>query len=278
MCYYPRNKLASHLAAAIKVKEMNTTDHMIEVEKLDHPDRWERMPSLQKDVFPVFFRFCGLMLFTLTLAQGLGCSRVSMEKPPVSVEKRTCDLRADTAMRLEAYDTSIKLHQNFIEKEPENELALYHLGFSYGQTGNYEKEILYYEKAIAFGFKKDQVFFNLGMALGEVNQLEKAIHAFKDGLALNPVSADNYFGLGLTYQTLGRNQAAEEALMKAIEIDPENLDARFHLSELYADMGHFLKARFQLRQILEIDPSNMRARYMSDNLKMEEGEYKRFRN
>jgi tetratricopeptide (TPR) repeat protein len=256
---------------ALKVKKMNITHHMMGIEKLDHPDGWERTPSLQRDVFPIFFRFCGLMLFMLALLQGSGCSRVSVEKPPVSVEKKTCDLRADTAMRIEAYKTSINLHQDFIEKEPENELALYHLGFSYGQTGDYEKEVLYYEQAIALGFKEDQVFFNLGMALGEVNQLEKAIDAFKEGLALNPVSADNYFGLGLTYQTLGRNQAAEEALMKAIEIDPENLDARFHLSELYADMGHFLKARFQLRQILEIDPSNMRARYMLDNLKMEEG-------
>jgi tetratricopeptide (TPR) repeat protein len=256
---------------ALKVKKMNITHHMMGIEKLDHPDGWERTPSLQRDVFPIFFRFCGLMLFMLALLQGSGCSRVSVEKPPVSVEKRTCDLRADTAMRIEAYKTSINLHQDFIEKEPENELALYHLGFSYGQTGDYEKEVLYYEQAIALGFKEAQVFFNLGMALGEVNQLEEAIQAFKEGLALNPVSADNYFGLGLTYQTLGRNQAAEEALMKAIEIDPENLDARFHLSELYADMGHFLKARFQLRQILEIDPSNMRARYMLDNLKMEEG-------
>ena len=256
---------------ALKVKKMNITHHMMGIEKLDHPDGWERTPSLQRDVFPIFFRFCGLMLFMLALLQGSGCSRVSVEKPPVSVEKRACDLRADTAMRIEAYKTSINLHQDFIEKEPENELALYHLGFSYGQTGDYEKEVLYYEQAIALGFKEDQVFFNLGMALGEVNQLEDAIQAFQEGLALNPGSADNNFGLGLTYQTLGRNQAAVEALMKAIEIDPENLDARFHLSELYADMGHFLKARFQLRQILEIDPSNMRARYMLDNLKMEEG-------
>jgi tetratricopeptide (TPR) repeat protein len=250
---------------------MNATDNIIVVEKLEFPNRRGITPSLQNTLFPNFSRYCFLVLFTLTLVPGFGCSRVSVKKPSEDVEKRTCDLRADTAMRLEAYETSIKLHHNFIEKKPENELALYHLGFSYAQTGNYQKEIFYYEKAIAFGFKEDQVFFNLGMALGEVNQLEKAIDAFKEGLALNPVSADNYFGLGLTYQTFGRNQAAEEALMKAIEIDPENLDARFHLSELYADMGHFLKARFQLRQILEIDPSNMRARYILDNLKMEEG-------
>jgi protein O-GlcNAc transferase len=259
------------LASAIKVKGMNATDDIIVIEKLEFPNRRGITPSLQNTLFPNFSCYCFLVLFTLTLVPGLGCSRVSVKKPSEGVEKRTCDLRADTAMRLEAYDTSVKLHQNFIEKEPENELALYHLGLSYGQTGNYQKEIFYYEKAIALGFQEDQVFFNLGMALGEVNQLDKAIDAFKKGLVQNPVSADNHFGLGVTYQTLDRKQAAEQAFKKAIEIDQEDLDARFHLSEIYVDMGHFLKARFQLRQILEIDPSNMRARYMLDSLKMEDG-------
>jgi tetratricopeptide (TPR) repeat protein len=255
---------------ALKVIGMNPMENMIGVEKLEYPKRKGKIPSLHNTVSPNFFRYLLLFLFTLTLVPGLGCSRVSVKNPPEDLEKRTCDLRADTAMRLEAYDTSIKLHENFIEKEPENELALYHLGFSYGQTGNHENEVLFYEKAIAFGFKEDHVFFNLGMALGEANQLEKAILAFKQGLALNPGSADNYFGLGLTYQKIGSNKAAESALKNAIEIDPENLDARFYLSLLYADMRNFEKSRSQLRQILKIDPSYMSARDLLDRIEEEE--------
>lgn len=224
----------------------------------------------EKIVISRFFHLIGLMLLTFTLLQGLGCSQVPVKKPSAAAEKETCNLQADTAMRLEAYETSIRLHLQFIEKEPNNELALYHLGFSYGQTGNHEKEVYYYEKAISLGFKKDQIFFNLGMALGEINQFNKAIDAFKEGLALNPMSTDNYFGLGLTYQSVGREKDAERAFKKAIEIDQENLDARFHLIELYAEMGLFLEARHQIREILEIDPSNMRARDMLDSLKMYE--------
>ena len=226
--------------------------------------------SPEKYAFPHFFLFYCLMLLTFSFVQGFGCARVPIEKAPETVEERTCDLQADTAMRLEAYETSIRFHELFIEKEPENELALYHLGFSYGQTGNHQKEVFYYEKAIALGFKKDQIFFNLGMALGEINQLEKAIHAFKEGLALNPSSADNYFGLGLTYQKLGMESDAEKALKKAIELEQENLDARFYLSLLYADMGEFKKARKELRQILEIDPSFFIAQDLLERIEMEE--------
>jgi tetratricopeptide (TPR) repeat protein len=263
--FYPRNKLGSSFAAGLKVKYMNATDNIIEVEKLEYPKKKGSRPSTPNTDFPIF-RSCFLVFFTLTLVLGLGCSRAPVKKSPEAVEKKTCDLRADTAMQLEAYDTSIKLHHSFIEKEPENELALYHLGLSYGHTGNYQKEIYYYEKAIAIGFKEDQIFFNLGMALGEVNQLEKAIDAFKKGLTMNPDSADNHFGLGLTYQTLGMNQDAERAFKKAIKINQEDLDARFYLSLLYVDMGHFLEARQQLLRILEIDPSYMSARDLLDNL------------
>jgi tetratricopeptide (TPR) repeat protein len=245
---------------------------MIGVERPENPNEKGEMPSLHNTVHPIFFRHLILLLFTLILVPGPGCSPVAVKKPPEDLKKRACDLRADTAMRLEAYDTSIKLHEEFIKEEPENELAFYHLGFSYGQTGNHANEVLYYEKAIALGFKEEHIFFNLGMALGEVNQLEKAILAFKEGLALNPGNADNYFGLGLTYQKIGRNQAAESALKNAIEIDPENLDARFYLSLLYADMGNFENSRHQLRQILEIDPSYMRAQDLLDRIEEEEHE------
>lgn len=216
-----------------------------------------------------YFRLCGFLLLTLALVQGSGCSRVSVEKPPVKIQAVTCDLQADEAMGLNDYETSIRLHLQFIEKEPENELALYHLGYAYGQAGYHQKEVFFYEKAIVLGLKKDHIFFNLGMAHGELNQLEKAIDAFKEGLALHPTSADNYFGLGLTYERSGRYKAAESALIKAIELDPQYLDARFYLSRLYKDMREFEKARNLLREILEIDPSDINALELLDRLEKE---------
>lgn len=237
---------------------------------IDYGVKGKEMNNTENIIVPHFFRFYCLMLLTLTLLQGLGCSQVPVKKSSAAAERETCDLQADTAMRLEAYETSIRFHLQFIEKEPENELALYHLGFSYGQTGNHEKEVFYYEKAISLGFKKDQIFFNLGMALGEINQFDKAIDAFKEGLTLNPSSTDNHFGLGLTYQKVGKETDAEMALLKAIEFDPENLDARFYLSLLYADMKNFQKARQQLRQILEIDPSFLIAQDLLESIEMEE--------
>ena len=187
---------------------------------------------IKQKVFFKGLRFCTLLFFFFSLAQGAGCSRVSVEKPLVTQKKLTCDIQADKAIEDDDYETGIRLHLRLLEKEPENPLALYHLGYAYGHMGDHQKEVFYYEQAIALGLKDESIFYNLGLAYGDLDQLEKAIQAFK----------------------------------KAIAIEPQSLDARFDLSRLYIAIGNFQEARRQLRQILEIDPSYMEARELLDSI------------
>ena len=216
-----------------------------------------------------YFQLVYLSSLVVCLAgpiSGAGCSKGVLGRRLDLVKTWTCDKQADKAMEQHDYEAGILLHQRFLEREPANGLALYHLGYAYGKIGYHQKEAFFYEKAIALGLKEDHIFFNLVMAHGELNQLEKAIDAFKKGLAVNPISADNYFGLALTYEKSGRYEAAESAFKKAIEINSEHFDARFYLSLLYKDMGEFQKARSQLRAILEIDPSNVSALELLDRI------------
>jgi tetratricopeptide (TPR) repeat protein len=192
--------------------------------------------------------FCLACLFS-----GAGCSKGIFEKTWM------CDKEADEAMKRDDYEAAILLHQRLLENEPASGLALYHLGYAYGQTGDHGKEVLYYEKAMALGFKEDNIFFNLGMAYGELNQIKNSIRAFNKALDINPDSADNHFGLAFAYQRSAADKLAEKEFLKAIEIDPAHVDARLYLSLLYADMGELQKACEQLRKILEIDPTHRRA-------------------
>jgi tetratricopeptide (TPR) repeat protein len=203
-----------------------------------------------------FIYLLGLVFCLDGLISGVGCSKGIFVKNPISEKKWTCAKDADEAMKKEDYETAILLHQSFLAKEPENGLALYHLGYAYGQTGDHVEEVFYYEKAIDLGFKEDGIFFNLGMAYGELNQIENSIGAFKKALDINPDSADTHFGLALAYQRSVADTLAEKEFLKAIEIDPAHVDSRLYLSMLYADMGDMQKAGEQLRKILEIDPAH----------------------
>jgi tetratricopeptide (TPR) repeat protein len=197
-----------------------------------------------------------LLICLAALFLGSGCAKRNLAKDSVPAKRWTCDRDADEALKRHDYGEGILLHQRVLEKEPENALAQYHLGYAYGQIGDHEKEIFYYEKAVGLGFTKENIFFNLGMAYGELNQIEEAISAFHKALEINPDSADNHFGLALAYQRSVADNLAEEEFLKAIEIDPAHVDARLYLSMLYADMGEMQKAAEQLRNILKIDPYN----------------------
>jgi len=206
-------------------------------------------------IFQVFY-IQGIVFCLAGLISGAGCAKGFLEKRPTHEKQWACDKEADEVMKQHDYGVAILLHQSFLRKEPANGLALYHLGYAYGQTGNHVKEVSYYQKAVDLGFKEDHIFFNLGMAYGELNQIENSIYAFNKALNINPDSADNHFGLALAYQRSVADKLAEEEFLKAIKIDPEHVDARLYLSMLYADMGELQKAGEQLRGILEIDPAH----------------------
>jgi tetratricopeptide (TPR) repeat protein len=216
-----------------------------------------------------FICLCTVAVCLAGIMTGIGCSKPnSIRKPPLE-KTWTCDIAADNAMKRENYHAALLLHERLLEKEPDNALALYHLGYAYGQTGNHQMEVHYYEKAIALGFVKDAIFFNLGMAYGELNQIEKSLKAFEKAVSLDPDNADNHFGLALSYQRRLTDELAEAEFLKAIEIDPEHIDARLYLSLLYADMGELGKAIQQLRTILEIDPNHTGARDFLEKIENE---------
>lgn len=219
-------------------------------------------------IFQVFY-IQGIVFCLAALISGAGCAKRSLVKEPISEKIWICDKQADEAMKRKDYEAGVLLHQRFLEKEPANGLALYHLGYVYGQTGNHVKEVSYYQKAVALGFKEDHIFFNLGMAYGELNQIEDAIGAFNKALDINPDSADNHFGLAMAYQRGVADKLAEKEFLKALKIDPAHVEARLFLSMLYADMGELQKAAQQLRNILEIDPTHRGAREFLQRIERE---------
>jgi len=184
------------------------------------------------------------------------------------IQKWSCDPQADRAMREKDYLNSILFHQRLLEKEPQNALALYHLGYSYGQKGDHEIEVLYYERAKAAGYIEGSFYFNMGMAYGEIGKEREAITCFKKAISLNPNLPDNYLGLGLAYsRTPGGDELAEEAFLKAISMDPGFLYARLCLGRFYAGRKKVGEAKEQLYKILEIDPENSDARDLLKELK-----------
>lgn len=59
-------------------------------------------------------------------------------------------------------------------------------GVQYAKRGDYEKAILYYNRALEFDPKCSDAFVGRGAAFANQNMLEKAIVEFNRALSLNP--------------------------------------------------------------------------------------------
>jgi tetratricopeptide (TPR) repeat protein len=215
---------------------------------------------------------CNRFKYILFLLSGIsillsagGCSTIGIEKRRSAVNSWSCNEEADRALMENDYQKGIQLHKQFLEKEPFNGLALYHLGYAYGQIGNLEEEILYYEKAVSVGFYENNIFYNLGMAYGEQNRIDKSIMAFKRALEQDPDNYDNHLGLAIALQKNSSLGQSEKEYLKAIHLRPDDSEAGFLLGVLYMNSGNIKKAEEQFLRVLEIDPDHITAReYLKD--------------
>lgn len=220
----------------------------------------QNMTQKPKTAFKTIF-LCGPLLWLSALTLTLGSPNFAPgNKNKELVTKWTCDKAADEAMKRRDYGAGIALHERFLEKQPGNGLALYHLGYGYGQLGDHQMEVFYYEKAITLGLETEQIFFNLGMAYGELDETEKSIKAFKKALQINPGSAEYHFELAMAHLEMGDKKLAEEELLKVIDIDQGHVEARLLLSRLYLERSEIKKAAEQIREVLKMDPTNEEAR------------------
>jgi len=219
------------------------------------------MCGIRKDG-PMGFSLRFLLCCFVVAFGGSGCSKPIGAGKPHLGQPWTCDKEADEVMERRDYRLGILLHERLLEKEPQNALALYHLGYAHGQLGDHVKEVSYYEKAVDLGFEQEGIFFNLGMACAELDQMDKATGAFKRALDFNAHDPDTHFQLALVYLRSALDEEAEKELLETLRIDPEYTEARLYLSNLYSDRGDLEKARDELRRVLEQDPTNVRAKDM----------------
>jgi tetratricopeptide (TPR) repeat protein len=168
---------------------------------------------------------------------------------------KTLENRAYSSVEQGDYLVGIDLLKEVLRKDRTNAKAMYVLGYVYGQLGEIENEINYYEAALKAGYLQEQAFHNLGKAYLGNDQTTLAIQSFKQGLALNPGNADNHFGLGLAYQNIFEYDKAEHEFLKAIDLAADVPEFREYLGRFYEDAGELEKAEAQYRKILQIAPS-----------------------
>lgn len=183
------------------------------------------------------------------------------EPPPA------CDPSADAAVERGELEKALVGHDRLLAREPANCLAMYHIGYIWGEMGDRRREIHYYEAAIQCGrTADDRLYFNLGMAYADSDDMDRAVQAFERAVAISP-KADNYFGLGMVHQASGRPKQAEAALLRAVSADPAHREAHIALVRIYLDQDRWQDAESHLDSVGRIDPANEEAQELRQLLR-----------
>jgi tetratricopeptide (TPR) repeat protein len=164
----------------------------------------------------------------------------------------------DAAVESGDWQQGLAAHQHLLAVDPSNCLAMFHLGYIWGKLEDHQKEIDFYQRAVACGYNQDdRLYFNLGMAHVAMGQMEAALDALERAVGVGPANADNHFGLGLVAGKAGFIQRAATAMEKAVALDPLHHEARVALIRLYLDHSRWRDARRHLVALEQKDPQNI---------------------
>jgi tetratricopeptide (TPR) repeat protein len=168
--------------------------------------------------------------------------------------------KAMDAMQAGDFETGIRIYQQLLETEPDNGRVLYYTGYAYGQLGEIDSEIHYYEAAVAAGYRTVELFINLGEAYLGRGQPQEAVAAYRRALDMDSGSSDAHFGIGRVLLEQHRYEEGVAYIERAVALAPEVSEFREYLGLFYERAGRLEDARRQFAWILENDPDYEGAR------------------
>ena len=202
--------------------------------------------------------FALVLIFGLSLlAQGSVAAAVGASS---SQDDEVCDPLADYFLGMEDYPEAIRRHQLVIKDHPDNALAHYHLGFSYGMLGRHQQELGEYRNAIDLGLDDWQLFLNLGLLYLEAGNVHEAMQVLRLATLLGPEQPETHFNLGVAYQRLAMLPDAEQEILVSLQIDPNQVDGRNTLGTIYAEEGKYSRAQDTWNEVVQSDPAYAPAR------------------
>ena len=151
--------------------------------------------------------------------------------------------------------------QKTISQEPVDVEQIYQAGVSYYESGDYEKAIEAYKRAIQLDPSSVDFYYHLGMAFSSLGRFKDATQAYNSAIRLRPEYAAAYYNLGHAYSNLREYDKAVRAFQRAIQYEPDHVEAYFALGNAYADSGKEEKAINTLEAAIRRKPDNPYAYY-----------------
>ena len=129
------------------------------------------------------------------------------------------------------------------------------LGMIYNGTGNYDKAILHFKKALASEPSDAAAFRGLAKAYQNENKDSEAESTYKQAIKLKPDYWAGYNDLGKFYYGKGRIDEAIKEFKQVVKFTPNNYRGYNNVGAMYYALGQLSDAREMFENSLQVQPN-----------------------
>jgi Tfp pilus assembly protein PilF len=162
-----------------------------------------------------------------------------------------------------------------VDRKNSSVMAHYILGSIYERTGDIDKAIPEYEKALRQDSKNAHIHLSLGTAYLKKNNVPKALEELNLASKYDPEAVEPHAILALLYFSQENPAAAgreyETALTKASQLEPANINIYKSLGAVYLHNKNYTAAENTFKLILSLTPKDAEAFFYLANIYDETG-------
>ncbi len=162
-----------------------------------------------------------------------------------------------TFARNRVYQDPVGLHEDTINKAPEQRRAQFTLGLAYQKRGDYELAIARYKDTIRLNPSVARGYINLGSVYMGLGRHADAVPVLEAAVRVAPKLSLARWNLIHAYRALGRTDAAIAMAERGVELRPTDLPSRMLLGNLYEKAGRSRDAIEQYAAAAQINPGDL---------------------
>lgn len=144
--------------------------------------------------------------------------------------------------------------KKIVNISPQDPLAHYNLGNTYGKLADFSKAEESYKKAISLKPNFPEAYYNLGTIFENNLKLEEAEKYYKQAIALKPDFANAYNNLGIVLEELRKFNESEICYKKIIALEPNFAEAYHNLGNNLEQQGKLKDAQISYEKAIIINP------------------------
>lgn len=176
------------------------------------------------------------------------------------------ELQLEVALALNDTKQALELSDRLLRQFPTNRVGLEIRGDALARSGQYQKSIQSYEKALSQTRFKARLFRKLADLHQNQGNLKQALSYFERLVKWSPRDAKAYLDLGRVYSEEGQLTKALKAFQKATEIAPNSPEAFYFLGFIQKTRGERQKAIRSFEKFLKLKPSGVEAATIEDEI------------